>query len=453
MPPKLQLRFDYLVRVLRIPGCHIVRILTIMIVAAATFASTGAWASTYSVLHNFCALPGCKDGTMPTSLSMDAAGNLDGVTFGYEGGGILYRLSRNPGHKAWDFQRLHTFCAKDPSCPDGTVPYDARPLADSRGNIYGTTAGGGAIDEGTAYEYLNDKQTLRVLSSFDSDPKNIPRAGKSGFIYKGAEFGLPYDGRAPLYATSSTDLVRSRGLAFIVIPRGAKTIFKTIYAFCSLANCLDGFSPAGLLAMDPNENFFGVTTYGGDTNHGVIFQLSKNSHGDWSETALHSFCEAANCADGDELLTGPVMDSSGNLYGTTFQGGSENNGCCGIVYKLAFDGSQWQFSVLYNFCQQRDCNDGSHPWSSLLLASDGKLYGMTQTGGGHYNGDDNSGGGTVFALSGTSLEIIHRFCAERGCPDGKYPIGALVEDGAGNLYGTASQGGSHGGGVVFEISP
>jgi uncharacterized repeat protein (TIGR03803 family) len=455
MPPKLQLRFDYLVRVLRIPRRHIVRVLTIMIVAAATFAPNGAWARTYSVLHNFCVLPGCKDGYRPSALSIDAAGNLYGVTFngGYQDQGILFRLKPNPGHKAWDFQRLHIFCAKDPSCPDGSLPYDARPLADTSGNIFGMTVNGGPAGNGVLYEYRNAKQSLHVLSNFEGQIKN-PRGEKSAFAYNGQAFGLPYDGRAPLYATSVLDSGRpGEGVAFVVAPRGGKTAAKFIYAFCSRLNCSDGYSPVGGLGIDPNGNLFGVTRWGGDAGHGVIFELTKNSAGDWTESVLHAFCETTNCPDGDILLAGPVMDSAGNLYGTAYQGGSQNNGCCGTIYELTFDGSQWQFSVVYNFCSQRNCDDGSQPWASLLPGSDGKLYGTATVGGGNPNGDDGSGAGTAFALSGSSLDVIHHFCADRGCADGKYPIGALVEDGAGNLYGTASQGGTHNGGVVFEISP
>jgi uncharacterized repeat protein (TIGR03803 family) len=109
--------------------------------------------------------------------------------------------------------------------------------------------------------------------------------------------------------------------------------------------------------------------------------------------------------------------------------------------------------VLYNFCALKNCEDGAEPYSDLIVDQSGNLYGTTNNGGGHLIDQNHLGGGTVFRLVGSTLETLHAFCSGRDCRDGEYPIGGVVMDASGNLFGTTSAGGKYGAGVVYEISP
>jgi uncharacterized repeat protein (TIGR03803 family) len=143
-----------------------------------------------------------------------------------------------------------------------------------------------------------------------------------------------------------------------------------------------------------------------------------------------------------------VFDEAGNIYGTTNQGGKSGDG---IVYKLTpvTSGKKkgtWTEKVLYSF--KGGAKDGSNPWAEVLLDASGNIYGTTQYGGKY-------GEGTVFELVYTAStgkykeKVLWNFNGA----DGDLPIGGLIFDGAGNLYGTTYEGGSAGGGVVFEVTP
>src|SRR6185312_13087950 len=122
----------------------------------------------------------------------------------------------------------------------------------------------------------------------------------------------------------------------------------------------------------------------------------------------------------------------------------------GLVFKLAPDGT---YNPIYNFCALKSCADGALPQSDLLMGSDGTLYGITTNGGGNNIDVGFAGGGTVFALNGSTLQTLYHFCAVKDCRDGEYPMGGLIMDAQGNIFGTTSAGGKHGTGVVFELSP
>jgi uncharacterized repeat protein (TIGR03803 family) len=158
--------------------------------------------------------------------------------------------------------------------------------------------------------------------------------------------------------------------------------------------------------------------------NGVAFKLTPQQDARlWSEFVLHSFCSEVKCADGTDVGSRPLVDASGNLYGTTQFGGSSENG---VLYEIATDGT---YSVLYNFCSQQGCTDGKYPTNSggLVMDSSGNIYGVTYDGGCEYCY------GTVFEWSGSSLETLHGF---NGIGD--FPVGGLVMDGSGNLFGTTT---------------
>jgi uncharacterized repeat protein (TIGR03803 family) len=283
--------------------------------------------------------------------------------------------------------QIYSFCSDTQDhCPDGNSPMDTPPLFDSHGNIYGATTSGGAFGHGVVYKLT---------------------AGGGG-----------------TYTQS------------------------VLYSFCPQSGCLDGSLPYGQLALDAQGNLYGVTLNGGANNLGVLYELSPGGGGSWTYTALFSFCNDSLCNKGGSPQSGPIIDSQGNLYGTTSVGGS---GRGGTVYEVSpSGGGQWTYTVLYAFCAEGDCVDPAHPFSSLIFDSHGNLYG-TATGGGV------NSAGAVFELSpsgGSWTEtVLYSFCSTTGCPDGTDPRGNLVFDAQGNLYGTTIGGGSQNSGTTFEISP
>ena len=241
---------------------------------------------------------------------------------------------------------------------------------------------------------------------------------------------------------------------------------KVIYTFRGGA---DGAYPYSDLAIDAAGNLYGTTSDGGvgcgGYGCGTVYELLRTKDG-WSHQVLYRF--TASSADGVNPLTGVIFDSSGNLYGTTSSGGKFE---CGTVFKLAPNSSgSWKESILHSF----DCNaDGMRPNGDLVFDGQGNLYGTTFEGGtgtGFCGGDESGffGCGTAFKLSPNSggwwtNTTIYNF---QGSPDASSPIGALVPDGKGGFYGASEYGGtgacSTGHGVydppdgcsaVFELMP
>ena len=186
-----------------------------------------------------------------------------------------------------------------------------------------------------------------------------------------------------------------------------------------------------------NGTLYGVTVDGGANGDGTLFALDPKSG---RETVLYSFCSQQNCADGSEPY-GSLIAAKGKLYGTTFDGGS---GQGGTVY--AFDPKTGAVTVVYSFCSRQNCTDGSQPLAGLTAVKT-TLYGTTFDGGAH-------GFGTVFAIDPkTGAEtVLYSFCGQQNCTDGKTPEAGLI-DVNGTLYGTTTDGGAQGYGTVFSVSP
>ncbi|HVS76953.1 MAG TPA: choice-of-anchor tandem repeat GloVer-containing protein, partial [Steroidobacteraceae bacterium] len=190
----------------------------------------------------------------------------------------------------------------------------------------------------------------------------------------------------------------------------------------------DGANPEAPLIMDSAGNLYGTTEYGGQYNYGTVFKISA----DGTESVLYSF--AGSGTDGEYPVAGLVMDGAGDLYGTTANGGTAGEG---TVFKISGGGTE---SVLYSFALAA----GSNPAAALIIDSAGNLYGTTTAGGAH-------GDGTVFELSAAGTEsVLYSFSG--GTTDGSKPAAALVMDGAGNFYGTTESGGAYGNGAAFELS-
>jgi uncharacterized repeat protein (TIGR03803 family) len=216
----------------------------------------------------------------------------------------------------------------------------------------------------------------------------------------------------------------------------------------------DGQLPVVGLIMDAAGNLYGTTTAGGTctvnpgNGCGTVFKLTPNASGGWDERILYNFCSLTNCADGEGPLGGVVLDSAGNLYGTTYGGGAHDGG---TVFKLNPNGLE---TVLYSFPFKPVANV-SNPTGSLLFDAAGNLDG-TALSGGPANSQFPQGVGGVFQLvhsasgNGWTEHVLHLFT---GGSDGANPPGNLVIDSSGNLYGTATRGGNFGFGDVFQLAP
>lgn len=203
----------------------------------------------------------------------------------------------------------------------------------------------------------------------------------------------------------------------------------------------DGANPQGALISDAAGNLYGTTTHGGGSGEGsgTVYQLTPSGSG-WTETVIHRFVRAEGANPEAPL----AIDGSGNLYGTAFSGGAHGQG---TVFELSPDGAgSWTYQVIYSFT---GLLDGAHPADGVIFDGDGNLYG-TASGGGAY------GGGVVFELSpdgsgGWTYTVLHQF----NNVDGRFPgaRGTLTFDGSGNLYGVTGGGGLVNAGVVYELSP
>ena len=200
----------------------------------------------------------------------------------------------------------------------------------------------------------------------------------------------------------------------------------------------DGYGPHDLV-VDTNGFLYGTSLTGGTNNQGTVFELTPNGSG-WIESIIWDF---GSGIDGKQPQSRLILDSAGNLYGTTASGGRNN---LGTVFELSFNGSIWTETVLWDF--GNTSGDGSSPLRGVTMDPGGNLYGTTSAGGA-------SGKGTVFELSpvGGGLWNETILLSFAGISDGAAPRGGVIGDAAGNLFGTAQQGGTYNSGTAFELSP
>jgi len=246
--------------------------------------------------------------------------------------------------------------------------------------------------------------------------------------------GLIIDSAGNLVGTTQNGGAYNAGTVFRIAPGGTETVLHSFQP-CG-CNGSDGMWPMGGVIADSAGNFYGTTWAGGSKGEGSVFKLAP----DGTETILYSFCAQANCSDGETPWSGLILDSIGNLYGTTLQGGTAGGG---TAFRIAPDGTE---TVLYNFCTQSQCTDGESPVAGLILDKQGNLYG-TASGGGAVGSCGGGGCGVVFKIAPNGTEtVLHSFCGD--CDDGIYPMSSLIMDGSGNLYGAAGFGGT-----VFKLAP
>src|SRR6266446_1689823 len=373
--------------------------LAIMIGIAAV-ATPLAPAQTLTVLHSFTGNP---DGSMPYgSLVRDSSGNLYGTTTqgGTSGNGTVFKTTSTGTTTV-----LHSFSGT----PDGSTPYGALAI-DASGNLYGTTIIGGTSNNGTVFK-TTSTGTTTLLHNFAGNPDGSRPYG-----------GLVRDSSGNLYSTTSQGGSSNLGTVFKTTSAGTTTVLH------SFVGTPDGSGPYGGLVVDSSGNLYGTTVIGGTSNNGTVFKTTSTG----TTTLLHNF---AGNPDGSRPYGGLVRDSSGNLYSTTSQGGSSN---LGTVFKTTSTGTT---TVLHNFAGNPD---GSSPYyDGLVRDSSGNLYGTTTQGG-------SSNLGTVFkTTSAGTTTVLHSFV---GTPDGSGPYGGLVVDSSGNLYGTTVIGGTSNNGTVFKTT-
>ncbi|HEX3915060.1 MAG TPA: choice-of-anchor tandem repeat GloVer-containing protein [Steroidobacteraceae bacterium] len=286
---------------------------------------------------------------------------------------------------------------------DGVDPYHTL-IQGSDGDFYGTTLAGGTNNDGAVFK-ITPSGSESVFYSFTA----VPYAG----LVQGSD--------GSIYGTTASGGTSNRGTVFKISPSGTATIL-----FSFPANSSDPYT--GLIEGG-DGNFYGTTGAGGTTEDGTVFKITPSG----TETILHAFAKTGS--DGETPYAGLIQGGDGNLYGTTYFGGS--NGF-GTVFMVTPTGTE---TVLYSFAGG---SDGEHPYAGVLQGSDGNLYGTTYQGG--------AGGlGTVFKITpGGTETVLYSFA---GGSDGANPIAGVIQGSDGNFYGNTSLGGAGSLGTVFKLSP
>lgn len=389
---------------------------------------------TYRVIHNFNMAAG--DGAGPQAgLTWDAHGNLYGTTFsgGTPGGcqgytcGTVFELTPAAGG-GWNESVIYNFVS-----PDGRP--DTPLSTDSKGNLYGADLG--SNNGSKVFKLIRGPSgswSEQVLHDFDGN-------GDGQF----AEAGLTIGSGNVLYGTTLAGGEWNLGVVF-AIPLNTIPQETVIHSF--FPGVAAGANPLSTYLQEIDGSLYGTTEAGGLYNQGTVFRLSPSGSG-WTASTIYSF-KGHSHNDGALPIAGLLPDGAGNFYGVTESGG---NGCgstgCGTVYKLTHnaDGS-WSDLVLHSF--ERGL-DGNSPWGNLIFDHSGNIYGTTYAGG----QQSGYGYGTVFELTPANggqwtYSVLARLPGGSG---GSIIDGGLVIDSAGNLYGTAQNGGAYGDGVVFEVTP
>jgi hypothetical protein len=409
-----------------------------------------ASAATLTTLYSFCGLNACADGQTPLGPPVrDAAGNIFGTTnnggnlYGSDAG-IIYQLSQKHGN--WTLKTIYQFCSLA-NCADGAFAQSGL-IIDTQGNLYGTTSSGMSFGQGVAYELMpNARKTkwkLKVLYTFCTKSECID--GKTPYrelTYQGEAAGAPYDGASPLYGVTLSGGNASDGVLYELVRVNGRWKEKVLHSFCSLASCADGAYPSATPAVDASGNVYGATNYG----NGSIYEVSMNAKGRWKESVIYRFCGQTNCSDGS-FPSSLDVDGQGNLIGTAGGGGS------GASCPSNFDGGCGVvFKIVPNGTQSAEsvlysfCQlaDCADGASpqSINLDSGGAIIGTTFYGGGNDIDHNGYGGGTIFELNGGVETVLHAFCSLSDCTDGEYPIAHPIFDGAGNLFGVTPDGGAN----------
>jgi uncharacterized repeat protein (TIGR03803 family) len=393
----------------------------------------------------------------------DSAGNLYGTASTSDGPyccvGTIYELSPSSGGK-WTASSLYTYSSGN----DGLYPATAL-VADAYGNLYGVTNLGGnyaGCDCGAVFEMsptAGGGWSESVIYDYTQGYNNY-------FFSPGAN--LTVDAAGNLYGTESYFGAETCRCGFVFeLSRDASGVWQETILHNFIGGN-DGAYPYSAVTFGPDGNLYGTTAGGGSNKYGTVFKLTPHSDGSWGESVIFSF----SGTNGSAPVTSPIFDEAGNMYGTTEQGGPKAFACgygCGLIFELSPNGlGGWTENILYSF-QGR--SDGSSP-SALVRDSAGNLYGTTLQGGNpskycYWYYSNKSTCGTVFELTNTAGQwtrsTLYAFNPEKVTGDGGLPMAGLAFDSAGNLYGTTFEGGdlscdspyegTPGCGTVFRLSP
>ena len=382
--------------------------------------SSAGWSQTEKIIYTFTVADG---GTPEGGVTADSQGNLYGTTS--TGGalgccGTVIELS--PGSGTWTEKVIYDFSLGGGA--DGFLPYSGL-VFDTKGNLYGTTLSGGANFQGTVFELSPGSSgiwTEKVLYSFTGGTDG-------GSLF---DSSLIVDSSGNLFGNSDGGGTYGYGAIFEIVAGSNGTWTEKVVHSFKGGN--DGMYPyASPLVMDAEGELYGATPVGGAHDFGVVYQLTPQSNGTWSEKIIY----APTGVDG---LNGPfgglVLDTAGNLYSAfTF----------GIFELMPEKNGNWTEKTLYRFVGSPD---GAYP-EGVISDKVGNPYGTTNSGGVHR--------GTVFELSpgsngSWSERVLHRFQPDG--IDGIFPqFGTVAVDSSGNVYGTTPQGGGSSQGVVFEVTP
>lgn len=362
--------------------------------------------ATVSTLYSFAG--GTSDGSSPKGGLIQASnGDFYGMTpqGGASNDGVVFEM--NPGGTE---TVLHSFSG---GSTDGSTPYGDLIQAND-GDFYGMTFQGGASNDGVIFEIAADG-TETVLHSFSGGLKD----GRNPYgsliqATDGDFYGMATVGGAGSPGT---------GVVFKMTPGGVVSI---LYSFNG--GTTDGYYPEGSLIQASDGSFYGMTSQGGSSNDGVVFKVTAGG----TETVLHSF--GGGATDGALPFGSLIQASNGDFYGTTSQGGPNNDG---VVFQITPSGKE---TILHFFAG--GTADGSDS-DDLIQASDGNFYGTAWGGG-------QSDVGVLFMISPDGDEFVfHSFI--RGTQDGFYPGVSLVQAKGGPLYGVTDLGGANSDGTVFEV--
>jgi len=376
--------------------------------------SVSSPAQTYQVIHNFSGTDG--DGPF-AGLTLDAAGNLYGTT-GYGGSngcGNIFKLS--PHGSSWVLNQFYSL-----QSGDGCEPA-ARVVFGPNGALYGST--------------FNSIFSLRPPPSRPTSvlsPWMLTTLYTFGYPYTSGEYptgDLIFDQAGNLYGAAGFGGIQNEecysgcGTIFELSPSGGGSWTEsTLYSF---TDSPDGSNPVGVI-FDTAGDILGMTSQGGGNSGGIVFELSR-SGSNWVESRLHSFIFGIN----GNPAAGLVADGAGNFYGSAGT----------TIFELSPSNGGWIYTLLYNL---PDSYEG-WPTAPLTLDGAGNIYGTI-------NGYCQLCPGAIFKLTNTSggwtFTSLHDFT---GGDDGSHPSSTVLFDAAGNAYGTASWGGTHGDGVVWEITP
>jgi len=379
-----------------------------------------AWAaSKYKVLHAFG--QGGDGGGVFAGVILDGRGNLYGTTWGggAYGYGTVFELIPGSGGQ-WTETILHSFCANFPHCSDGALPMST-PVPDREGNLYGTS---------------------NIISFKLSPPLETGAGWTFSVISQNA-------GGSSLTIDIAGNLYGAGGSVWELI-RGSGWRAKLLHVFCSREECRDGDNALAPPTLGAMGNLYGTTEFGGGNNApecstgcGVVYQLQAVGGGKWIYRVLHRFAAFPN--DGLMPQAGVTVDGKGNVYGTTLYSGTSS----GTVFELSpQQNGSWKETILYDFPDSE--KNGGAPAGGVTFDNKGNLYGTASAGG-----DPTCSCGVVFKMTPQAngkwkYSVLHRF---KGT-DGNGPGYNLIFDkNYKHLYGTTVEGGSGRYGVVYEITP